>query len=117
MNVLTTPGSISPDPLSVDRTSVCSRTLPSGAATELQRTRRVATIVAEGTQRLLSSILAFLLLVLIAVVGASVVARYGANTSLTFTEELAQWLFLYVIFLAIPVAHGKNDGRDGGGQG
>lgn len=39
----------------------------------------------------------------------AVLARYGANTSLAIGDELAQWLFLYIVFLAIPVAHAGDD--------
>jgi len=45
------------------------------------------------------------LVALIAIVFANVVGRYGFNSSLTWAAEAAQWLFIGVIFLAIPLAH------------
>ena len=45
------------------------------------------------------------LVALIAIVFANVVGRYVFNNSLTWAAEAAQWLFIGVIFLAIPLAH------------
>lgn len=36
---------------------------------------------------------------------AGVVARYVFNNSFTWTGETGQWLFIYLIFLGIPLAH------------
>ncbi len=43
--------------------------------------------------------------VLVAVVFANVVARYVFNASMTWASEVAQWLFVLIIFLGIPLAH------------
>ena len=44
------------------------------------------------------------LIAMIVVVGAGVVARYIANTSLAWGEEVAIWLFLMIIFFGLPLA-------------
>ncbi len=54
---------------------------------------------------IVGGIAALALLALIAVVFANVIGRYGFNSSLTWASEAAQWLFICVIFLAIPLAH------------
>jgi tripartite ATP-independent transporter DctM subunit len=36
---------------------------------------------------------------------AGVIARYVFNNSFTWTAETGQWLFIYLIFLGIPLAH------------
>lgn len=45
------------------------------------------------------------LIALIAIVFANVVGRYGFSYSLTWGNEAAIWLFVSVIFLAVPMAH------------
>lgn len=45
------------------------------------------------------------LIALIAIVFANVIGRYVFNNSLTWAAEAAQWLFIGVIFLAVPLAH------------
>ena len=45
------------------------------------------------------------LIALILIVLANVIGRYGFNASLTWGGEAAQWLFIGVIFLAVPLAH------------
>jgi tripartite ATP-independent transporter DctM subunit len=45
------------------------------------------------------------LIALIAIVFANVVGRYGFSYSLTWGNEAAIWLFVGVIFLAVPLAH------------
>lgn len=45
------------------------------------------------------------LVLLCIVVFAGVVARYVFNDSFTWTEEIGQLLFAYIIFLGIPLAH------------
>ncbi|WP_420730806.1 TRAP transporter large permease subunit [Hwanghaeella sp. 1Z406] len=45
------------------------------------------------------------LIALILIVLANVIGRYGFNNSLTWGGEAAQWLFIGVIFLAVPLAH------------
>jgi tripartite ATP-independent transporter DctM subunit len=73
----------------------------------LRRWRARARAAGRRVERALTILLAGLLAGLIGIVAAAVVARHLASTSLTFAEELAQWLFLAIIFLAIPVAHGR----------
>jgi tripartite ATP-independent transporter DctM subunit len=52
--------------------------------------------------------LAVLCLVSIAVATlAGVVSRYVFSASLTWTAEAGQWLFVYLIFLGVPIAHRK----------
>lgn len=48
---------------------------------------------------------AAVLAILIAIVFANVVGRYVFNASLTWAAEAAQWLFIAMIFLAVPLAH------------
>lgn len=55
--------------------------------------------------RVISSVLTVCLIALIVVMFANVVGRYVFNHSLTWAAEVAQWLFICIIFLAIPVAH------------
>lgn len=45
------------------------------------------------------------LIALIGIVFANVIGRYVFNNSLTWAAEAAQWLFIGVIFLAVPLAH------------
>jgi len=45
------------------------------------------------------------LIALILIVLANVIGRYGFNNAVTWAAEAAQWLFIGVIFLAIPLAH------------
>ena len=45
------------------------------------------------------------LLTLIVIIFANVIGRYGFNNSITWAVEAAQWLFVIVIFLAVPLAH------------
>ena len=45
------------------------------------------------------------LLALIVIIFANVIGRYGFNNSITWAAEAAQWLFVIVIFLAVPLAH------------
>ncbi len=45
------------------------------------------------------------LLTLIVIIFTNVIGRYGFNNSITWAVEAAQWLFVIVIFLAVPLAH------------
>lgn len=45
------------------------------------------------------------LIALIVIIFANVVGRYGFNSSITWAAEAAKWLFVVVIFLAVPLAH------------
>jgi len=64
-----------------------------------------ARLVVGGVDRLVTSAAAVCLILIIGFVGVGVATRYVFNASLTATEELCQWLFIYVIFLGIPIAH------------
>lgn len=76
-----------------------------GARPTLSWTRRSAKGVLAGLDRLTGSVAALALLVLIGIVFANVVGRYVFNSSLTWAAEAAQWLFVGIIFLAVPLAH------------
>ena len=52
----------------------------------------------------LSHLAAVCLTAIILVVLGGVVARYGFNSSFTWTEEASLWLFTYLIFTALPIA-------------
>lgn len=56
----------------------------------------------------LSVLLGLLLAGVIGVIGAAVAARGLGLGALSFAEELAEWLFLAVVFLALPVAHARD---------
>ena len=56
----------------------------------------------------LSGLLALLLAGLIGLIGTAIAVRLLAATALTFAEEGAEWLYLAIIFLAVPVAHGRD---------
>ena len=45
------------------------------------------------------------LIALIVIIFANVIGRYIFNSSLTWAGDAAQWLFVAIIFLAIPLAH------------
>jgi tripartite ATP-independent transporter DctM subunit len=44
------------------------------------------------------------LIAMIVIVGAGVFARYVLNASLSWSEEVSIWLFLFIIFLGLPLA-------------
>jgi tripartite ATP-independent transporter DctM subunit len=44
------------------------------------------------------------LIAMITIVGSGVVARYVFNASLSWSEEISIWLFLFIIFLGLPLA-------------
>ncbi|MBM3572854.1 MAG: TRAP transporter small permease subunit, partial [Alphaproteobacteria bacterium] len=44
------------------------------------------------------------LITMIVIVSAGVVARYVANTSLAWSEEVSIWLFLFIVFFGLPLA-------------
>lgn len=54
---------------------------------------------------LVGSTVTLALIALIIIIFANVVGRYGFNSSITWAAEAAQWLFVVVIFLAVPLAH------------
>lgn len=57
-----------------------------------------------GLDAAISNLAGLLLAALIVIILGNVTARYIFNYSLTWAAELAQWLFIYVIFLGIPLA-------------
>ncbi len=76
-----------------------------GLETGPPRPQRLAQAVLAGLDRLTGTVAALALVALIAIIFANVVGRYGFNSSLTWAAEAAQWLFVSVIFLAVPLAH------------
>ncbi len=57
-----------------------------------------------GLDWLVGNVAGLLLASLIVIILGNVIGRYVFNYSLTWAAELAQWLFIYVIFLGIPLA-------------
>jgi len=55
--------------------------------------------------RIVGGAVTIALIALIVIIFANVVGRYGFNSSITWASEAAQWLFVVVIFLAVPLAH------------
>jgi tripartite ATP-independent transporter DctM subunit len=66
----------------------------------LRRIDRALGVVAD----LVAALAAALLVAIVVIVFANVVARYGLRASLTWANEAAQWLFIAVIFLGLPLA-------------
>ena len=58
-----------------------------------------------GLDTVIGSAATLALIALIAIVLTNVVARYGFRSSLTWGNEAAIWLFVGIIFLAVPLAH------------
>lgn len=54
--------------------------------------------------RLLSSLMAASLAVMVVLVFGNVVLRYGFNSGITVSEELSRWLFVWMTFLGAVVA-------------
>jgi TRAP-type C4-dicarboxylate transport system permease small subunit len=57
----------------------------------------------------LKTVMAVLLLVLVVAVGANVFGRFVLNQSLAGSDELARFLFIWVIFLGAALAHLHNE--------
>ncbi len=57
-----------------------------------------------GCCRLLEAALACALLVMVVLVFGNVVARYGFNSGITVSEEVARWLFVWLTFVGAVVA-------------
>ena len=53
----------------------------------------------------LSGLAVFCLVGIAIVTMAGVISRYVFNNSFTWTSETGQWLFIYLIFLGVPLAH------------
>ncbi|MFB3819511.1 MAG: TRAP transporter small permease [Candidatus Methylomirabilales bacterium] len=60
--------------------------------------------VLRGLDRLLDAVTIVILVVLLGVVGVQIFARYVLNHSLYWSEELARYLFIYLVFLGAAVA-------------
>src|SRR5437763_5179365 len=54
--------------------------------------------------RLLSIVMVGCLAVMVVLVFGNVVLRYGFNSSITMSEELSRWLFVWMTFLGAVVA-------------
>jgi TRAP-type C4-dicarboxylate transport system permease small subunit len=61
-------------------------------------------VVLRSLDRLLDGVTILILAVLLAVVGVQIFARYVLNHSLYWSEELARYLFIYLVFLGAAVA-------------
>lgn len=71
---------------------------PMGAAA------RTAFAIDRLIDRLFGALATACLVAMIVIVGAGVVARYVFNASLSWAEEVSIWLFLFIIFLGLPLA-------------
>ncbi|MDH3235933.1 MAG: TRAP transporter large permease subunit [Alphaproteobacteria bacterium] len=74
------------------------------ALEETQPTNRVARAL-RALEHAIAGVVTVALVALVAIIFANVVGRYIFNSSLTWAAEAAQWLFVAIIFLAIPLAH------------
>lgn len=72
---------------------------------QLSPWRRGVAVFLTFLDRLIGTVATLALLTLIAIVFANVVGRYGFSYSLSWGNETAIWLFVGVIFLAVPLAH------------
>ncbi len=77
------------------------KTYPAVAATPVQS---LARIVLAGIETMLGAICATLLAALLLIVLTTVVLRYGFNTGLLGSEELATWLYVALIAFGAPLA-------------
>jgi TRAP-type C4-dicarboxylate transport system permease small subunit len=59
---------------------------------------------ADAFCRLLTTLIAVMLAVLVIMVFSNVVLRYAFNSSITVTEELGRWLFVWITFIGAAVA-------------
>lgn len=57
-----------------------------------------------GFCRLLKALIACALLIMVALVFGNVVMRYGFNSGITVSEEVARWLFVWLTFVGAIVA-------------
>jgi len=60
--------------------------------------------VINGYCRLISSLIALALAVMVVLVFGNVVMRYGFNSGFTISEELSRWLFVWLTFLGGVIA-------------
>jgi tripartite ATP-independent transporter DctM subunit len=67
--------------------------------------RKAATRLLDALDAILGAATVFCLVAIAATTLAGVVSRYIFAASLTWTGEAGQWLFIYLIFLGVPLAH------------
>ena len=60
--------------------------------------------IVTGVSRLIESIIAALLALMVILVFSNVILRYGFNSGITVSEELSRWFFVWMIFLGAVVA-------------
>lgn len=72
--------------------------MPAGAVA------RLAAVVSRVLDRGFGIVTTACLIAMITIVGSGVVARYVFNASLSWSEEISIWLFLFIIFLGLPLA-------------
>ncbi|MFN6954266.1 MAG: TRAP transporter large permease subunit [Acetobacteraceae bacterium] len=74
----------------------------------LPRPAGAAAGIASGISRLLDrgfgALATGCLIAMVVIVGSGVFARYVLNASLSWSEEVSIWLFLFIIFLGLPLA-------------
>jgi TRAP-type C4-dicarboxylate transport system permease small subunit len=58
----------------------------------------------DGFCRLLTALMAAMLVLMVVLVFGNVVLRYGFNSSITVSEELGRWLFVWITFMGAVVA-------------
>lgn len=68
------------------------------------RAAQLASTIARLLDRGFGALATSCLVAMIAIVGSGVVARYIFNASLSWAEEVSIWLFLFIIFLGLPLA-------------
>jgi len=67
--------------------------------------RKAATRLLDALDAILGAATVFCLVAIAATTLAGVISRYIFAASLTWTGEAGQWLFIYLIFLGVPLAH------------
>ena len=60
--------------------------------------------VVDSFCRALSALMAVALMVMVVLVFGNVVLRYGFNSSITVSEEVSRWLFVWIAFMGAVVA-------------
>ncbi|MBL4758368.1 MAG: TRAP transporter large permease subunit [Rhizobiales bacterium] len=79
--------------------------LPEGAESALKHSHNWAGRILQVMDQVISTFLTCSLIALIVIMFTNVIGRYVFSYSLTWAAEVAQWLFIWIIFFAIPVAH------------
>jgi tripartite ATP-independent transporter DctM subunit len=67
--------------------------------------RTVPTVLLDAIDAIVGTLAVFCLVAIAATTLSGVVSRYVFSASLTWTAEAGQWLFIYLIFLGVPLAH------------